>query len=117
MTLHESDYYNGIPKCIQYRSLADKDDFDNPFYLMPDESYKDIVGSVYEIIGGTWNLRIHSYDPDTGILLGKPALCPEQELMAFKAIPIHDGIKGMYIYGVPEMDDSHLTRIAKLANL
>lgn len=117
MTLHESDYYNGIPKCIQYCALADKDDFSNPFYLKPSDTHKDIVGSVYEIIGGRWYLRIHSYDPTTGVLLGKPTLCPEQELMAFKAIPIVDGIKGMYMSGVPEIDNDNLTRLVKLGNL
>lgn len=117
MTLHESDYYNGIPKCIQYCALADKDDFSNPFYLIPCDTHKDIVGSVYEIIGGLWELRIRSYDPDTGILVGTPCLCPEQEPMHFKAIPIADGIKGMHMSGVPDIDNDNLTRLVKLVNL
>lgn len=118
MTLHESDYYNGIPKCIQYCALADKDDFSNPFYLMPSKTHKDIVGSVYtKSSAGLWELRIHSYDPDTGVLLGKPTLYPEQEPMAFKAIPIADGIKGMYMSGVPDIDNDNLIRLAKLVTL
>lgn len=117
MPLHKSDYYNGIPKCVQYCTLADKQDYTNPFYLIPSKTHKNVVGSVYEIIGGLWNLRIHSYDPATGVLLGRPTLCPEQELMAFKAIPIADGIKGMYMSGVPDIDNENLTRLVKLVNL
>ena len=37
--------------------------------------------------------------------------------MAFKAIPIHDGIKGMYLFGTPEKDNDNLARVAKLAKL
>lgn len=117
MPLHKSDYYNGIPKCVQYSTLADKQDFSNPFYLIPSNSRKSVVGSVYEIVGGLWELLILSYDPATGVLLGRPTLCPEQEPMAFKAIPIADGIKGMYMSGVPEIDNENLTRLAKLVNL
>jgi len=116
MAMSETDYYNGIPKCIQYKKLADNGDFNNPFYLIPSDSHKDIVGSVYEIIGGRWVLRIHAYDCNTGILVGKPTLCPEQELMEFKAIPIVDGIKGMYMFGSP-VDKDNLNRLAKLSHL
>lgn len=114
--LPESDYYNGIPKCIQYRDLADKGAFSNPFYLRPSKSHKDIVGSVYEIIGGLWNLRIHSYNPDTGVLRGRPTLYPEQELREFKAIPITEGIKGMYLFGT-DADQTNLERLIKLSKL
>ena len=40
----------------------------------------------------------------------------EQELMEFVAIPISDGIKGMYIFG-DSSDADNLKRLTKLANL
>lgn len=114
--MENTDYYNGIPKCIQYRKLAEKGDFSNPFYLIPSDSHKDIVGSAYEIIGGLWTLLIHAYDPSTGILVGRPKLCPEQEPMEFKAIPISDGIKGVYKFGT-SADTINLNRLNNLARL
>ena len=116
MSLSKSDYYNGIPKCIQYKRLADKGDFNNPFYLTHKTTGKGIVGSVYDIIGGLWYLRIISYDEHTGVLLGRPTLCPEQEPMEFVAIPISDGIKGMSRFG-DSSDADNLKRLTKLANL
>ena len=116
MELSKSDYFNGIPKCIQYKHLADKGDFNNPFYLNLKTTGKGIVGSVYDIIGGLWYLRIISYDEHTGVLLGRPTLCPEQEPMEFVAIPISDGIKGRYLFG-DSSDASTLERLTKLSNL
>jgi len=43
-------------------------------------------------------------------------ICPEQEPMEFTAIPISDGIKGMYKFG-DSTDAVHLKRLTKLANV
>ena len=116
MELSKSDYYYGIPKCIQYRKLAEKGDFSNPFYLIPSEPRRDTVGAVYEIFGGCWTLQIDSYDSATGVLVGHPKFSPEQEPLEFMAIPLSEGIKGVYKFG-SSADAFNLNRLYKLARL
>lgn len=116
MNLTEKDYVNSVPKCIQYADLVDKGDFRNPFYLYPSNDGKDIVSSVYYIIGGCWDLKITSYDPDTGILIGSPRLYLNSEPMKFKAIPIKEGIKHRYIGAMAGEDASNLKELEILRN-
>ena len=110
--LTELDFLNKMPKCIQYKDLADKGDFSNPFYLCIDS--KELIGSRYEIFGGRWTLKIISYNSENGTLRGVPLLYPDMPSMTFKAIPIEEGIKNMYKHGVDILDYPNLQRLIAL---
>lgn len=109
--LSSEDFINGIPKAIQYKSLADACQYGNAFYLTH-HGKNGIVGSRYYIEGGDWTLLITKYDPKTGILTGIPTVGGDER--EYIAITMKACIDHRYIHGNNVLDSAHLNTLVKL---